>query len=316
MRIVATHAVPAVARRLFASFGEIEIAAPGNGAPLSEAEILIVRASSIDARTVDSNPRLRVIARTGAGLDNIDVAAATRRGVPVLFAPAAGARPVAEGALALIVAAAKRLGELGAIVRSGAWDQRYEVEALDLDGATLGIVGFGRVGREVGTLAGCLGMHVVAYEPTAIPEAVQRGPVELVELDELAAGADVITLHCDLNDTTRGMVDRRLLARMKPGAVLVNAARGSVVESEDVLLEALNDGQLSAIGLDVFAQEPPDPTHPLFRDPRVICTPHAIGLSRGWNSSVFESLANDVTTLLQGGTPENVANPEVLSPDS
>jgi D-3-phosphoglycerate dehydrogenase len=309
VRIVATDPVPKRARALFASLGEIEVNGTPHGPGLAEAEILLVRGTRVDAGTIASAPCLRVIARTGSGYDGVDLAAATARGIPVLYAPEAGTVPVAEGAFALILAAAKRMRELGEVLRLGDWGGRYDIETADLRGATLGIVGFGRIGQEVGRIGAAFGMHVLAHDPFA-----GDGPVaaELVPLDELVRRADVITLHCALTPSTRGMIDRRLLAITKPGAILVNVARGAIVESDGALLEALETGRLSAVALDVFADEPPDPGHPLFAHPRVICTPHSVGLTARWNESVFGTLAETIESVLAGGRPANVLNPEAL----
>jgi len=236
--------------------------------------------------------------------------AATARGIPVLYAPGAGTTPVAEGAFALILAAAKRLGELGEVVRAGRWAARYDVETFDLHGAVLGVIGLGSIGREVARLGRAFGMRTVAADPFARAEA----GVVLMELDDVVGCADVISLHCALTDSTRALVDRRLLERFKRGAILVNVARGAIVESDDILLEALESGRLSAVGLDVFAAEPPDPAHPLLAHPRVVCTPHAVGLTAHWNARVFEALVEGIGAVLDGGTPEHVVNPEVLAP--
>ena len=231
--------------------------------------------------------------------------------MPIVYAPGVGSQPVAEGTVALMLAAAKRLRELGAVVERAAWASRYEVAGLDIEGACLGIVGYGSIGRRVGRLCRGLGMEVIAYDPALEPFAEPQ--VELVALEELLERADVISLHCGLTDDTRGLVDRRLLARVKPGAVLVNVARGEIVESEDALADALARGHLSAVALDVFPSEPPTPGHRLYADPRVICTPHAVGLTSRWNEQVFHSLARDVQTVLAGGLPANVLNPEALT---
>jgi phosphoglycerate dehydrogenase-like enzyme len=311
VRIVATAEVPAVARLAFAALGEIVVRASFAEEPLTE--VLIVRGTRLDGETLANLPELRAIARTGAGYDNVDVAAATRRGVPIVYAPGVGSQPVAEGTVALILAAAKRLRELGTMVEHGAWASRYEVVGLDIEGACLGLVGYGSIGQRVARLCRLLGMETIAYDPALDPLAEPHA--ELVALEELLERADVITLHCGLTDATRGLVDRRLLARVKPGAILVNVARGQIVESEDVLADALASGQLSAVALDVFPSEPPTPGHPLYADPRVICTPHAVGLTARWNEQVFASLARDVRSVLAGGLPANVLNPEALSAD-
>jgi phosphoglycerate dehydrogenase-like enzyme len=182
---------------------------------------------------------------------------------------------------------------------------------LDLAGATLGIVGMGSIGRQVGRMCRGLGMEVIAHDP-AIHELVDGG-IELVALEELLERADALTFHCALNDMTRGLVDRRFLARVKPGAILVNVARGAIVESEDALADALACGRLSAVALDVFPSEPPDAEHRLYADPRVICTPHTVGLTRRWNESVFAALASGVQGVLNGELPANLLNPEALT---
>lgn len=308
VRILATDPVPSSGQALFAHIGRIEVAGNG-GLELCDAEVLLVRGTRVDASTMQRAPRLRIIARTGAGYDGVDVEAATERGIAVLYAPEAGTVPVAEGAFALILAAAKRLGEMSAVVRSGTWRARYEVEAADLRGAVLGIVGLGRIGQEVARLGHAFGMQVVAHDPLATPGG-PRG-IARVSLEELMAHADVVSLHCALTDVTRAMITRERLARAKPGAILVNVARGAVVESEAVLLEALEAGWLSAVGLDVYADEPPDPGHPLLAHPRVVCTPHAVGLSVRWNESVFQTLVEGIEQLLAGTQPRNLLNPQV-----
>lgn len=303
MRIVATAPVPPVGRDAFAKLGEIEVNGAGH---LCGAEILIVRGAPLDAHAIESAAALRVIARTGAGYDNVDVTAATRAGIPIVYAPDVGTGPVAEGTIALMLAAAKRLRELGAIVSTD-WDARYDVMGMDLEGACAGVVGLGAIGHRVASLCRSLGMAVIAHDPAA-----SDSPCELVRLEELLARADVITFHCALTDRTRGLIDRALLDRVKPGAILVNAARGALVQSEDVLADALASGRLSAIALDVHPTEPPRVNHRLYSDPRVICTPHTVGLTRRWNEEVFSALAAGVTAVLAGGRPPNLLNPEAL----
>jgi D-3-phosphoglycerate dehydrogenase / 2-oxoglutarate reductase len=311
VRIVATAAVPAVAREAFAPLGEILVAGGPHSDALVDAEVLIVRGARLDAGLLRRAGRLRAVARTGAGYDNLDVEAATNLGVPIVYAPGVGSRPVAEGTVTLILAAAKRLREFGAIVHESNWAARYEPVGLDIHGACLGVVGFGAIGREVARLCAALGMRVIAHDPVA--DGAKPGDAEHVPLRGLLARADVITLHCALNAHTRGLVDRTFLSHVKPGAILVNVARGEVVESEDVLADALVTGRLSAVALDVFPTEPPKSRHRLYSDPRVICTPHAVGLTRRWNEEVFESLARGVESVLAGERPPNLLNPEALA---
>jgi D-3-phosphoglycerate dehydrogenase / 2-oxoglutarate reductase len=311
VRIVATADVPPVAREAFARLGEIEVAVAGDGRAFADAEILIVRGTRLDADLLARAGRLRAIARTGAGYDNVDVETATRLGVPVIYAPGIGSRPVAEGTLALILAAAKRLRELGAVVHENGWAGRYGVVGLDIDGACLGVVGFGAIGREVARLCSAVGMTVIAHDP--VSDRVCPHDAELVPLAELVERADVISLHCALTERTRGLVDGRFLAGVKKGAIIVNASRGEVVASEDVLADALVAGRISAVALDVFPTEPPPAEHRLYADPRVICTPHTVGLTPRWNEEVFRALADGVESVLAGRRAENLLNPEALS---
>jgi phosphoglycerate dehydrogenase-like enzyme len=310
VRIVSTAEVPPVAREAFAALGEIEV--DGNlTRRLADAEVLIVRGGRIDEALIEDAKRLRAIARTGAGYDNLDVDAATRRRIPIVYAPDVGSRAVAEGTLALILAATKRLRELGDIVQSAAWSSRYDVVGLDLEDACAGIVGLGAIGRQVATLCRAVGMRVIAHDPAASSD--DGDGIELVPLSELVARADVITLHCALTRETRGLVDSSFLSCAGPGAVLVNVARGEIVESDDVLAEALVSGRLSAVALDVHPIEPPQVEHPLYSDPRVICTPHSVGLTGRWNEQVFRSLAKGVQSVLAGKRPPNLLNPDSMS---
>jgi D-3-phosphoglycerate dehydrogenase / 2-oxoglutarate reductase len=309
-RVVATAAIPRVGHEAFAGIGPIEQL--GNDpAALAEADVLLVRGEPLSAEDIARARGLRIIARTGSGVDNIDIEAATRARVPVIYAPGAGARPVAEGTIALMLAASKRLGEQAALLRSGAWADRYQVVGRDLQGAVLGVVGFGQIGREVAALASALGMEVIAHDPGESAGGADSD-TRFTSLPELAASSDVVTLHCPLSDATRGLIDRPIIDSMKDGAILVNVARGEIVDGEQLLLDALERGKLAAVALDVYEHEPPSPSSPLLRDPRVVCTPHTVGLTRSWNERVFADLAADTARLLAGERPLHVVNPQVV----
>lgn len=294
--IVATGPVHPVAVEIL---GPIEV--PGDWRSLlPEAEVLIVRGdASVGEHELAAAPHLRVIGRSGVGVDRVDVAAAAARGVPVVITPGANARAVAEGALTLMLALVKRLRELQRAVLERDWGARDRLELGDLQEATLGIVGYGRIGRELADLARALGMHVLAHDPLVDDAATP--------LDALFENADVVSLHAPLTDETRGIVGPELLARAKPGLVLVNTARGGLISSLDDLLAALESGRLGGVGLDVFDEEPPDPSHPLFAHPRVVATPHALGLTLGAREAVFRAMAEGVAAVLRGETPPNVA---------
>jgi phosphoglycerate dehydrogenase-like enzyme len=290
--IVATGPVHPVAVEIL---GPIEVPEDWRSL-LPEAEALIVRGdATVGERELAAAPRLRVIGRSGVGVDRVDVAAAAARGIPVVVTPGANTRAVAEGALTLMLALVKRLPELQDAVLERDWGARDRLELGDLEGATLGIVGYGRIGRELADLARGLGMHVLAHDPLVDDAATP--------LDALFENADIVSLHAPLTDETRGIVGPELLARAKPGLVLVNTARGGLISSLDDLLAALESGRLGGVGLDVFDQEPPDPSHPLFAHPRFVATPHALGLTLGAREAVFRAMAEGVATVLRGETP-------------
>ena len=276
---------------------------PGD-AELSLAAGAIVRADArVGQALLDQAPALRVIARTGVGVELVDVAAATARGIAVVITPGAGAAAVAEGAIAMALHLVKRFGPLTALVREGRWAHRTQVPVGDLDGAVLGVVGFGRIGQRTGQLGAALGMRILAYDPVAEPPA----GVRCADLGDLAARSDVITLHLPLTGGTRHLVDDAVPARVKPGAVLVNCSRGGLVDT-DAIWRALTDGRLSGIGLDVFDPEPPGP-HPLYSHPDVVLTPHLMGLSRRATAATFTAAAQGVVDVLAGREPRAVANP-------
>jgi D-3-phosphoglycerate dehydrogenase / 2-oxoglutarate reductase len=290
--IVATGPVHPVAEELL---GPIAVSDDWR-ALLPETEALIVRGGAVVTEAdLDRAPKLRVIGRSGIGVDNVPVEAARARNIPVVVTPGAGARAVAEGALALLLAVVKRLPELGEAVQQGDWSARDRLELGDLDGATLGIVGYGRIGRELADLARGLGMRVLAYDPN-VPEASTA-------LDVLFAESDAVSLHAPLTPETRGLVNAELLARARAGLVLINTSRGGLISSLDDVLGALERGHLGGVGLDVFEQEPPDP-HPLFAHPRVVVTPHALGMTRRARERIFREMAEAMAAILRGDEPQ------------
>ena len=275
-------------------------------ADLAAAQGAIVRAAAVvDRAFLDRTPRMRVVARTGVGTDLVDLATATERGIAVVVTPGSGTRAVAEGVLAHALMLVKRLGPFTTLVRQGRWAQRGAGGPPgDLDGATLGIVGFGRIGRRVGELATAFGMRVLAYDPFAPPPP----DVAVDDLDERAAISDVLSLHLPLTSDTHHLVDAAFLARMKPGAVLVNAGRGGLLDL-DAAHTALRSGQLSGVGLDVFDPEPPE-YHPLFDHPNVALTPHLMGMTVRATEATFVDAARGVVDVLTGRRPAAVANPD------
>jgi D-3-phosphoglycerate dehydrogenase / 2-oxoglutarate reductase len=293
---------PALVSGVLAGHGRF-VADPGD-ADLTVAVGAIARADArIDRALLGQMPALRVIARTGVGVDLVDLTAATARGIAVVITPGAGTAAVAEGAIGMALHLVKRFGPLTALVREGRWAERAAIPVGDLDGAVLGVVGYGRIGRRAAALGTAFGMRVLAYDPVSEPPAGQR----CASLGELAARSDVITLHLPLTDQTFHLVDDAFLARVKPGAVLVNCGRGGLVDP-DAAWRALTGGRLSGVGLDVFDPEPPAP-HPLYQHPDVVLTPHLMGLSRRATAATFTAAAQGVLDVIDGREPAAVANP-------
>jgi phosphoglycerate dehydrogenase-like enzyme len=265
----------------------------------------------VSERLLGEATELKVIGRTGAGLDNVDLSAATARGTPVVYAPVSGFA-VAEGALAMLLALIKQLAYWDRFVKSGRWNEKYGSTTGDMAEHTLGIVGMGRIGRHMARLAHPFGMRILGYDPyiddgTGLPDEFQT-----VGLEELLAASDYVSLHTPLTDETRGLIDEQRLSAIKTGAILINTARGGLIQSLDVLADALESGRLGGVGLDVFPTEPPDPTHRIFQHPRCICAPHLVGGSRLAMHRILHSMATDMVRVINGNRPQHCANPEVF----
>jgi len=283
----------------------VEFVAQPSPEELANAEGAIVRADAVvDAALLARAPRLRVLARTGVGVDLVDVDEASARGIAVVITPGSGTRAVAEGVLAHALHLVKRLAPLTRLVRDGGWAERSRISVGDLDGATIGIIGYGRIGRRVGELAAAFGMRVLAHDPISPPPA----EVDCPDLGELAGASDVLTLHVPLSEATYHLVDAGFLSRIRPGAMLVNCGRGGLLDL-DAALAALQSGRLGGIGLDVFDPEPPR-HHPLFDHPNVVLTPHLMGLTRRATAATFAAAARGVTDVLAGRRPPTLANPD------
>jgi D-3-phosphoglycerate dehydrogenase len=269
---------------------------------------LIVRQGKVDEAVIGASPRLKVIAKHGTGVDNIDLAAAARRGIPVLRALGANARSVAEHAIALSIALLKDIVPLDRAVKGGAWPKATYI-GRDLCGAKLGLVGFGAIGKEVASIARALGMSVAVFDPytTELPAEVRRE----TDLDAVLATSDIVSLHCPLTDETRHLINAERLARMKPTSFLVNTARGGIVD-ELALVEALRTGIIAGAGLDSFATEPPAKDNPLWTLPNIIVTPHTGGAAKGAIRAMAETAAHHIISVLDGDGPDlrSVANPQ------
>ena len=240
---------------------------------IAAAEVVLnIRASSkFTERVLAACPRLRLISVWGTGTDHVDLAAAARHGVTVANTPGVSAISIAEHALALLLAVARRIPQLDAATRRGEWPRG---ESVELHGKTCGVLGLGAIGRRFARLAAGVGMRVIAWTMHPRPEL----GVEFVDLDDLYRSSDVISIHMRLSPATEGFIGPRQLALMKPTAILINTARGAIID-EAALIDALAAGRIAAAGLDVFSAEPLPPGHPLARLPNVVITPHCAGIT-------------------------------------
>jgi D-3-phosphoglycerate dehydrogenase len=245
---------------------------------VADADALVVRsATKVTRELLAAAKRLRVVGRAGIGVDNVDVPAATERGVLVVNAPTANVVSATEHTFAMMLALARRVPAADASMKRGEWDRKSFLGS-ELQGKTLGVIGFGRIGQRVAARARAFEMTVVAHDPFLDPASARRLEVEPLEVDELLARCDIVTLHTPLTDATRNLLDARRIAILKPGALVVNCGRGGTLD-EAALLAALEAGHLGGAALDVYAEEPP-PNLDLVRHPRVVATPH-IGAQTG-----------------------------------
>ena len=276
-----------------------------------EAEAILVRSGTrITARVIEAASCCRVIARAGVGVDNIDVAAATRRGILVVNSPAGNIIAAAEHAVALMLSAARNIPAATAALQGGRWD-RKRFTGRQIAGSVLGLVGLGNVGLEVAKRARALEMKVKAADPYVTPERAAGVGVELVPLDTLLAESDIISLHAAATPETEGLIGARELALMRPEAILVNTARGSLVD-EKALVAALHAGRPSMAALDVFSDEP-NPNTELINLPNVIATPHVGALTHEAQVNVAIDAARQVADVLAGHPPRWPVNAPVLS---
>lgn len=235
-------------------------------------DAMVVRsATMVTAELLKAGRRLKVVGRAGIGVDNVDVATATELGILVVNAPTANMMSATEHTFALLLSLARRVPAADASIRRGEWDRKGH-QGVELQGKRMGVIGFGRIGQQVAERARAFGMEVVAYDPFLEPAVARKLGVELLELDELLARSDVVTLHTPLTDQTRGILSAERIAGMRDGALLVNCARGGLVD-EAALLAALEEGRLGGAALDVFSEEPPV-DRALVNHPRVVSTPH------------------------------------------
>jgi D-3-phosphoglycerate dehydrogenase len=263
-----------------------------------QADAILARQGQVDAKAIAASSRLRIVARHGVGVDEVDLTAAAARGVMVTNTPGANAAAVAEHTLALILALVKDIRPLGAVIAAGGWRDPAR-PGRDVAGLRLGLVGCGAIGLAVARLAGAFGMTVASSDP-ALPQGGLPGIARVADLRALAAGSDVLSVHCPLTAGTRGLVGAAVLAAMPRGGFVVNTARGGILD-EAALLAALNAGQIAGAALDVFEDEPPPADHPLRDHPCVLATPHVAGSTPGALVNMGVAAAECIALRLTGG---------------
>jgi D-3-phosphoglycerate dehydrogenase len=296
----------------FARFPELEVVVRTGLAPrdlaaaIGSAAALVVRSATQATRElIEAGGSLKVIGRAGAGVDNIDVPAATERGIVVMNTPGGNAEAAAELAVGLMFALAREIPRADATMKAGTWEKKG-FHGTELLGKTLGLVGFGNVGRAVARMARGLGMAVVACDPYAKPARAAELGVRLAGLEELLAAADFISIHSPRTPETKNMIDARAFARMKDGVIFVNCARGGIVVEED-LLAALESGRVGGAGIDVYEQEPPADWR-LAKHPRVVATPHLGATTHEAQVNVSVMIARQIGVYLTRGEVANAVN--------
>lgn len=276
------------------------------------ADAVITRNAGLDAAAMDAAPRLRALGNHGTGYDRVDVARANALGLPIVNTPYANVQSVAEQAVAQMLAIAKRTRESDQAVREGRFDYRYRPVFRELAGATLGVVGFGRIGRRTAEIAKtAFGMRVLVHSPSVPVEEIAAAGMEAVaDLDALLTQADIVSLHQRLTPATRGQFDAARLGRMKRGAMLVNTARGGLVDAE-ALIAAVDSGHLAGAAMDVFDPEPLPPDHPYTRCTGIALSPHVGGATEEAMARTAIETARQVVDVIEGRRPDWLVNPDV-----
>lgn len=274
---------------------------------------LMVRQGRITQEVIAASPNLKVIAKHGVGVDNVDIAAAAKRGIPVLRAMGSNSRAVAEHTIALALALVKEILPLDRAVKNGGWPKPTFV-GKDFLGATIGLIGYGGIGRETARMAEALGMEVVVHDPFAPGAAEADGFASADDIDAMLPTLDILSIHCPLTAVSRDLIDARRLALMKPSAVIVNTARGGII-NEQALAEALSAGTIAGAALDSFSIEPPPADSPLWALNTLIATPHIGGVTHGSADSMAEIAARHIISVLDGNAPDerSLARPIELS---
>ena len=281
---------------------------------LPEYDALVVRSQvRVDAEMIAAGTRLVVVGRAGVGVDNVDLEAATRAGITVVNAPTGNTIAAAELTLALLFGLARRTAAADASMRRGEW-KRSQLTGIEVRGKTLGIIGLGKIGQAIALRARAMQMTVLASDPFVTPEQAATLGVELVSFDDLVARSDVITVHVPKNRSTTGLINRAVIERMKPGVLLLNVARGGVIDEAD-LADGLRSGRVGGAGIDVYDAEPPTGS-PLLDAPNTLLTPHLGASTAEAQVAVAEEVAEQVIDVLDGRSARYAVNAPLLTPET
>lgn len=305
-RVWVEASLSANAQRLLEGFADL---VPSDELASADGAVVSSRVHADDAFIEQAGLRLLVIARTGIGVDNIDIDAATRRGILVINTPDAPTESTAEHTVALMLSLAKRVVRGHSSLTTSPLP-REELFGTELRGRVLGVVGYGRIGRRVAEICGKgLGMRVIVYDPYVVGQTGDETVEMAGSLTELLREADVLTLHLSLTQETRKMIGRGELASMKPASYLINASRGPVVD-EAALLDVLREGRIAGAALDVFTVEPPEQSNPLFRLPNVVVTPHIASYTEAGVEAMGRGVVEQLEAVFRGERPHHLVNPE------
>lgn len=278
---------------------------------VQDADAVIVQFASITKKVIDAMKKCKLIVRYAIGVDNIDLAAATSKGIFVANVPDYGIDEVSNHAIALLLALAKKIIPLSNSVKEGKWDYTVSKPLYRMSGRTLGLIGFGRIPVMVAKKMSRFGVEMLCYDPYISEEIPKKLGVVPVDLDTLLKKSDYISVHCPLNNQTRHLLSKEQFAKMKPGAILINTARGGIID-ESALIEALQSGRIAAAGLDVTEREPIAADNPLLFMDNVIITPHNAWYSEEAIATLQRMVGEEVVRVLSGQLPKNLVNKEVL----
>jgi D-3-phosphoglycerate dehydrogenase len=276
-----------------------------------DADAILTCWKNVSAAVIRAGKKVQVVSRYGIGVDNIAVGEATRLGIPVTNVPAYCLDEVSEHVMALILACGRQVCKYNQRVRDGIWDVQAGTPLHRVRGSTLGIIGFGKIGRTLAPKARGFGMKVLVFDPYVDADSVKAAECEKAELDTLLNESDYVSVHVPLNETTRHMLDETTLRQMKPTAYLINAARGDIID-QGALARSLQEGWIAGAGLDVFEPERLPSEHPLLQSTKVIATPHVAFYSEESVIDLEVLAAKNVAAVLSGHRPKWVVNPEVL----